>query len=63
MMVSLQSGVIKKLADAILKSDQFAQDGRGRLYRFSNGIYKPDGESRVKCQVKAFLNVPTMRTA
>jgi len=48
-------GLIKELADAISSEDKFAQDRGGWLYRYADGVYKPDGEERVKRMVKFFL--------
>ncbi len=48
-------GLIKELADAISSEHKFAQDRGGWLYRYADGVYKPDGEERVKRMVKFFL--------
>jgi P4 family phage/plasmid primase-like protien len=48
-------GLIKTLADEILKGDHFAQDAGEKLYRFRHGVYTPDGAASVKRQVKALL--------
>jgi putative DNA primase/helicase len=48
-------GLIKTLADEIHKTDRFAQDAGGKLYRYSHGVYTPHGRAYVKRQVKALL--------
>jgi len=48
-------GLTKTLADAIKQGDHFARDGGGRLYRFSEGVYRPDADRHIKASVKAFL--------
>lgn len=48
-------GLIKELADAISSEEKFAQDRSGLLYRYAEGVYKPDGEGHVKRLVKALL--------
>jgi P4 family phage/plasmid primase-like protien len=48
-------GLVKELSDDILSTDSFAQDSGGWLYRYANGVYKPDGEAHVKRRVKAQL--------
>jgi putative DNA primase/helicase len=46
---------VKRLADQIMLTECFAQDPGGRLYRFSGGVYKPDGSVHVKRFVKTLL--------
>jgi putative DNA primase/helicase len=41
------------LADTICKSEHFAQDAGGKLYRYVGGVYKPKDEKFVSSQVKA----------
>ena len=48
-------GLVKQLADAISSHEKFAQDPGSRLYRYANGVFKPDGEEHVKRRVKALL--------
>jgi putative DNA primase/helicase len=48
-------GLVKRLADAITGRESFAQDVGGRLYRFTNGVYKQDGVAQVKRAVKILL--------
>jgi len=48
-------GLTKALADALLKGHAFAQDAGGKLYRYRDGVYTPDGASWVKRQVKGLL--------
>jgi len=48
-------GLVKLLADKIKLAEHFAQDPGGKLYRFSAGVYKPDGSGQVKRLVKRLL--------
>jgi P4 family phage/plasmid primase-like protien len=48
-------GLIRSLSTAILKTDRFAQDAGGLLYRYFRGVYKPDGKEFIGRQVKALL--------
>ena len=48
-------GLIKALADNISSDKYFARDGSGRLFVYRNGVYRPDGELRVKQAVKHCL--------
>jgi hypothetical protein len=48
-------GLVKELSDEISSTENFGQDQSGELHRFSNGVYVPDGERRVKCLVKTLL--------
>jgi putative DNA primase/helicase len=52
---SADPGLIKELADAISSEHKFAQDHGGWLYRYADGVYKPDGEGHVKRTVKFLL--------
>jgi putative DNA primase/helicase len=52
---SADPGLIKELADAISSEHKFAQDRGGWLYRYADGVYKPDGEGHVKRTVKFLL--------
>lgn len=47
--------IVKWLADKITTNGHFAQDAGGRLYRYVNGVYRPDGAALVKVQVKRLL--------
>jgi putative DNA primase/helicase len=49
------TGIVKELADAIRSECSFAQDAGEWLYRYTAGVYKPDGEAHVKRRVKALL--------
>jgi putative DNA primase/helicase len=49
-------GLTKALADELVKTQAFAQDVGGKLYRYRDGVYAPDGTSWVKRQVKAVLD-------
>lgn len=49
-------GITKRLADAICKSNHFAQDLGGKLYHFARGVYAPRGEEFVRRRVKSTLN-------
>lgn len=48
-------GLTKALADELVKAQAFAQDVGGKLHRYRDGVYVPDGASWVKRQVKAVL--------
>lgn len=48
-------GLVKRLADAIKSGEHFAQDSGGKLYRFTDGVYAPDGSIHVKRTVKRLL--------
>ncbi len=50
-----KQGLIKLLADEILKNHYFAQDAGGQLYQFTNGVYRPGGENLVRQRVKSIL--------
>jgi P4 family phage/plasmid primase-like protien len=50
-----QAGLIKGLADAITKHDQFARDAGDRLYRFSGGVYRQYAERYIRQRVKELL--------
>lgn len=45
-------GLVKRLADEIALTEHFAQDSGGKLYRFNNGVYRPDAAVVVKRHVK-----------
>jgi putative DNA primase/helicase len=46
---------VKTLADEILRTEHFAQDSGGKLYRFADGVYAPDGSAHVRRTVKKLL--------
>jgi putative DNA primase/helicase len=49
-------GLVRQLAEIIASTEAFAVDSAGGLlYRYSDGVYKPDGERHVKQAVKALL--------
>ncbi len=48
-------GLTRRLADAILLSDHFAQDVGGKLYVYEKGRYVPRGERHIKKRVKELL--------
>ncbi|HVF02129.1 MAG TPA: phage/plasmid primase, P4 family [Rubrobacteraceae bacterium] len=48
-------GLIKLLADEITSGNYFARDAGGKLYRYSDGIYKTRGEVYVKQEVKRLV--------
>jgi putative DNA primase/helicase len=47
-----EPGTIKLLADAIQRDNHFARDAGGRLYRYTNGVFRPGAENFVKAEVK-----------
>lgn len=55
--VIAEVGLVKRLADQIMLTECFAQDPGGKLYRFSSGVYKPDGSTHVKRFVKKLLEI------
>lgn len=50
-------GLVKTLADEILRTDSFAKDPGGLLYVFERGCYRPRGEERIARQVKRLLEL------
>ncbi|MBN2295446.1 MAG: hypothetical protein JXM70_23650 [Pirellulales bacterium] len=50
-----ERGVIDLLAEEICKPNHFARDAGGKLYRYKDGYFRPDGERFVKAQVKRIL--------
>lgn len=48
-------GITKRIADAILKRDHFAQDAGGCLYIYRNGAYAAKGEKHVAMRTKHLL--------
>ncbi len=52
---SNEVGITKRLADAILEDNHFAQDAGGKLYRYSGGVYKKAAEKYIKRRVKELL--------
>ena len=53
--VGPDNGIVRKLADEILKTDHFAQDAGGLLYVFERGVYSQNGAERVRRRVKELL--------
>jgi len=47
-----EPGMVQLLADEICRSNHFAQDAGGRLYRYVSGVYRQRAEQYVKAQVK-----------
>lgn len=50
-------GLVKSLADEILRTEHFARDAGGLLYVFTDGCYRPHGEKRIARQVKRLLEL------
>lgn len=50
-------GLVKELADEILRADHFAKDAGDLLYVFDGGCYRPHGEARISRQVKRLLEL------
>ncbi len=50
-----RDGRTKALADTIGAETRFATDAGRLLYRYTNGVYRPDGEAHVRRRVKALL--------
>ena len=50
-------GLVKELADEIIRTDYFAKDTGGLLYVFERGCYRPRGEERIARQVKRLLEL------
>jgi putative DNA primase/helicase len=50
-------GLVKELADQILKNEHFARDADGKLHHYRGGSYEPDGSFRVHKLVKHILKV------
>lgn len=48
-------GLVKELADEILRTDSFARDAGGRLYAFVEGVHRPGGGRVVAGRVKRIL--------
>ena len=48
-------GLVAELAGEILQTHAFARDEGGRLYRFVNGVYRPDGAHEIQRRVKTIL--------
>lgn len=48
-------GVTKEVADEIGKTERFAQDEAGNVYRYSDGVYKSRGAEFIKRSVKRIL--------
>ena len=56
-------GLVKELADEIIRTDYFAKDTGGRLYAYVEGVYRPGGPQLISRQVKTILekNADTKR--
>lgn len=50
-------GLVKELADEILKTEHFAKDASGRLYHYTRGVYRPGGGDIVAVHVKQVLEL------
>ena len=48
-------GLVKRLADRMMLTEHFAQEPGGKLYRYSDGVYKPNGSAHLKRFVKTLL--------
>jgi putative DNA primase/helicase len=48
-------GITKRLSDAILEDNHFAQDAGGKLYHYACGTYRNYGERFIKQRVQAIL--------
>ena len=48
-------GLVKNLADEILKTDYFAKDAGGQLFAFAARVYRPQGDERIAQRVKRLL--------
>ena len=51
-----EHGLIKEVADRIEKTDHFAQDEAGNIYRYNAGVYKSRGSEFIKRSVKRVLD-------
>ena len=51
-----EHGLIKEVADRIEKTDHFAQDEAGNVYRYNAGVYKSRGSEFIKRSVKRVLD-------
>lgn len=49
-------GLTAEIADEITAEESFARDVGDKLYYFSEGVYKPGGERRIRTLVKHLLN-------
>lgn len=50
-------GLVKTLADEILKTDHFAKDAGGQLFAFEAGVYRSNGDERIAKRVKRLLDL------
>ncbi len=48
-------GLTRALAEAITDEDHFAQDAGGKLWHYSEGVYKQHGERTIRVRVKSIL--------
>jgi len=49
-----EKGLIASIAECILVGDRFAQDAGGKVYRYSDGTYRPRGDEFIKRCVKDY---------
>lgn len=47
---------VKRLADAICKTNYFARDAGGKLFRYDEGAYREGGDRFIRQRVKSLLN-------
>jgi P4 family phage/plasmid primase-like protien len=50
-------GLVKTLADEILKTEHFAKDAGGEIFAFEAGVYRPRGSERIAQCVKRLLDL------
>lgn len=50
-------GLVKTLADEILKTEHFAKDAGGELFAYEAGVYRPRGSERIAQCVKRLLDM------
>lgn len=48
-------GLTRALADAITAEEHFARDAGGKLWHYSDGVYRQHGERTIKVKVKSLL--------
>ena len=56
MEANVDRGLIRELADAIVRGGTFAADGGSRLYHYEGGNYRAKGETFIKRRVSAVLD-------
>jgi P4 family phage/plasmid primase-like protien len=52
-----EPSLVAVVAEDILKTERFAQDGGGKLYRYAGGVYKPRAEEVIRQHAKRFCVV------